>query len=203
MESSFIKDFAMKPGNGDEKTADRGYSDRLQSALSMEARAERLLAEYLRMWGLRDPATIAMHCRGWARGAAGNGPNSTLSTCYRAALERAVGDFDEWLDYLAGAVSSDPQDAQSCRGLVAIDVQASIDKHPAALFDRKTPAPGWIEQLRQAARPVVPRMQPTAMTAQPLGELPAALRPTRWRQALARALAVTVNFACFRWRVSQ
>src|ERR1043166_10259704 len=34
---------------------------------NVNARAERLLAEYLRHWGLRDPSTIARQCRRWVQ----------------------------------------------------------------------------------------------------------------------------------------
>ena len=76
-----------------------------------EAHAERLLAEYLRNWGLRDPATIAAHCRSWVRRVtqgqsdhpAWDGSEDYLA---RTALAQAMNDMDGWLDHLARIVSA-------------------------------------------------------------------------------------------------
>src|SRR5947209_2633300 len=74
----------------------------------LESRAERLLSEYLRRWGLRDPSTIAAHCRLWAWQATEtvDGPLSRRSTSnvYSAAMHGAISEIDEWLDHLASLV---------------------------------------------------------------------------------------------------
>jgi hypothetical protein len=131
------------------------------------ARAERLMAEYLRGWGLRDPSMVAAACRRWV----GNGetepnPNESLDVLYRSAVAGATTDIDQWLDHLAATVA--PNDPDCRRGLLAIELQAVLDKYPEFLL-RYDELPEWLAQhLQRAARPIVPPSQPTPMHEQPL-----------------------------------
>ena len=72
------------------------------SGPGLEARAERLLAEYLRQWGLRDPSAIAACCRLWVRRVTSgqderrplDGSHRSENHIARAALAEAMNDMD-------------------------------------------------------------------------------------------------------------
>src|SRR5580658_4674886 len=103
---SLVKVDALVPGSGRARTNHN----------EVEHRAERLLAEYLRMWGLRDPSTIAAHCRLWARQATADSDSAAgdlavgraSSTPFRSAVQQAMNDIDQWLDHLAGLAPANP-----------------------------------------------------------------------------------------------
>jgi len=165
-------------------------SEPLGEIVSPESRAERLLAEYLRVWGLRDPQTIAALSRQWVRRASetASSPqqNATLAELYRAALRQATLDMQHWLDHLTSEVCAGSDDARSCRGLLAIEVQAIIDEFPAALLDEGSLPAALLEQLASAARPVVPASCPTPMPTQSLDALSLSSNLSRWRRVSNR-----------------
>jgi hypothetical protein len=165
----------------------------------VEHRTERLLAEYLRMWGLRDPSTIAAHCRLWARQSAAGNAELGQNSSYRVAVEQAMNDIDGWLDHVTRTASPDPQTAPLLRGLLAMELQTYIDKHPAAMLAYETLPNSLSQRLLRAARPVVPFARPTRMPAQPLGELAAPLRFEWWWRTLVNMLVLPVRMLRFRW----
>lgn len=165
-----------------------------------EARAERLLAEYLRHWGLRDPSTIAARCRLWVQQAAATDDNPDTAT---AALELALADIDKWLDHLARRVSPNQVEAERCRGLLAIELQTLIDQHPEALLEYDALPDALLRRLQNAARPAVPAVQATRMDGQPLGELPAPLQPQWWRRFFARLTRVFLEAVSWRRAVDE
>jgi hypothetical protein len=187
-----VKVDAIVPRNGH---ADNDHTE-------VEHRAERLLAEYLRMWGLRDPSTIAAHCRLWARQAVvddDRAANRTRSVSYRSAVEQAMHDIGLWLDHLTRLTSADPQAAPLRRGLLAIELQTLIDKHPTVMLAYETLPPALAQRLQRASRPVVPFARPTHMPAQPLGELAGPLRFDWWQQAIVNLFATPLRMLRFRW----
>jgi hypothetical protein len=154
-----------------------------------ESRAERLLAEYLRLWGLRDPSTIAKHCHHWVRQASATSnaratPDWSLGDLYRATVQHAIIDIDGWMDQLAATIAVHPGEMDSRRGLLAIELQTLIDRYPASLLEPDSLPPAAMLQLTRAARPVVPVARRTSMPAQPLGELPAVLQLRWWLSPL-------------------
>ena len=84
-----------KPGNRPPaEVRDPLHDAASREATDLELRAERLLAEYLRTWGLRDPQTLATLSRRWVRSAMAHAPASgsvteTLSNRH-AATPRAT-----------------------------------------------------------------------------------------------------------------
>ena len=171
------------------------------TGLCTEARAERLLAEYLRQWGLRDPSAIATQCRRWVRRATGRAddlqaPSSSRGDLAEAALADAMRDMDRWLDHLALLVSPVPTEAAARRGLLAMALPTVIDRYPQALLQYESLPASFVQQLREAARPVVPvATQLRRMQGPPLGELPPLLQPRHWRRffgGLATALRETL-----------
>src|SRR5262245_34003241 len=86
------------------------------------APAQRLLAEYVRRWGLRDPSTIAMHCQRWTRqalqAAEDRRPKTTNELCI-TAMNVAMREVDAWLDQLADRVAGGLPAAESPRGALA------------------------------------------------------------------------------------
>jgi len=187
-----VKVDAMTPRSG------RGGIDHTE----VEHRAERLLAEYLRMWGLRDPSTIAAHCRLWARQTVGSDDavaDRTQSVSYRTAVEQAMHDINLWLDHLTRQASADPQAAPLRRGLLAMELQTLIDKHPTAMLAYETLPPALLQRLQRASRQVVPFARPTHMPAQPLGELAGPLRLDWWLQAMVNVFLMPIRVLRFRW----
>jgi hypothetical protein len=168
----------------------------------VENRAERLLAEYLRMWGLRDPSTIAAHCQCWARQAATDEHATTgrvSGAPYRTAVQQAMSDIDLWLDHLMRLTGADPQAAPMRRGLLAMELQTLIDKHPTAMLAYETLPVSLVQRLQRASRPVVPFARPTYMPEQPLGELAGPLRLQWWQQTLVNLFALPFRILSLRW----
>src|SRR5690242_6645640 len=85
-----------------------------------EARAERLIGEYLRVWGLRDPQTLAKLSRHWVRQASESLKPSQSHAGHGeldiAVLRLANEDIGHWLDHLNSAVCADSHHAWGCRG---------------------------------------------------------------------------------------
>ena len=162
----------------------------LREIATLESRAERLVAEYLRAWGLRDPQTIATLSRKWVRSArdAASSPqqDATASEIYRVVLRRATGEMRQWLDHLTSEVCSGSRDALSRRGLLAIELQATIDRFPAALLDKGSLPASLLQQLARTARPVVPAHCPTHMPTQSLNPLSLSRCLSTWRCASSR-----------------
>jgi hypothetical protein len=155
-----------------------------------QRRAERLLAEYLRLWGLRDPSTVAIQCRSWVRQASsGDAHGVGPEFLYGRSIQLANGDLDQWLNRLATLVAEDTAAAQSRRGLLAIELQSLIDRYPTALLAHEALPPTLLHRLQRAARPVVPAAKATPMRPQPLGELPSLLRLQWWGQLVSRLLS--------------
>ena len=154
---------------------------------NLEPRAERLVAEYLRVWGLRDPQSIATLSRRWVRSALDESPSldsgSSLTEVYRAVMQRAIADMEQWLHHLTDELCNCPRDARSRRGLLAIELQTVIDHFPAAMLDERPLSPSLRERLASAARPVVPDFSPTHMPTQSLDAVPTAQYFSAWRQA--------------------
>jgi hypothetical protein len=163
------------------------------------ARAERLLAEYLRVWGLRDPSTVAAHCRVWVTQAIESEEQgkaqASLDSLYRTAVAGATNEIDDWIDHLTAGVSSGNHDAECRRGLVAFEVQTLIDRYPEAMLQYNMLPSQLTQQLQRAARRVVPPVKRMEMPGQPLGELPAPLvsPPARWVAAVMRVFARVVS----------
>jgi hypothetical protein len=173
-------------------TAQATHRQFAEPEISIEARAERVLAEYLRQWGLRDPTTIAAHCRRWVRQAverAGSQSEQQPAVIYQAAVAAAVAEIDGWLDHLAMLASSNRDEAHARRGLLAMEVQTLIDKYPAALLSHDSlPAP-LVQQLRRAAHSAMPAAHLMPMRAQPLGRWARPLGWRWWRQGMSRMFA--------------
>jgi hypothetical protein len=185
-----------KPGNRPLETTD----DPPRDATSLELRAERLLAEYLRMWGLRDPQTLATLSRRWVRSAMIDAApaSSSLTELYRTVMRRAMDNMQQWLDRLTSEVCSSAHEVRGRRGLLAIELQSVVDHYPAALLDeRSLPAP-LVEQLASVARPVVPTGCPTHMPTQSLEAVSTSKYLSRWNQACSgfwQRLRRTVSLA--------
>jgi len=163
----------------------------VEPQIRVEARAERVLAEYLRQWGLRDPTTIATHCRRWVREAVervGSQPGGQPVAICRAAVEAAISEIDEWLDHLSALAAVNGDDARARRGLLAIEVQTMIDKYPEALLNYDAlPAP-LMKHIRRASHSAVPAIHATRMRAQPLGQLASPLTWRWWKLGASRML---------------
>ncbi len=132
----------------------RHLSNSLPSEL--QARAQRLAAEYLRMWGLRDPQAIADRSRIWVDqcddSPVGGADELPLAEVYRTVMQRATSDMDGWLDHLALAAGIDAVDSASRRGLLAMEVQSLIDENPAALLEQEA-APARLIAATARRRP--------------------------------------------------
>jgi hypothetical protein len=157
-------------------------------------REERVTAEYLRMWGLRDPSTIATHCWRFARYSATVGddspPGEALDDRNWPAVQHAMNEIDLWLDHITRLASPDPHAAPVCRGLLAMELQKLIAEYPTAMLSHESVPPLLAQRLQRASRPVVPTARLTYMPAQPLNELAAPLRFHWWRRVISDLFAV-------------
>jgi hypothetical protein len=162
--------------------------DRPRSGHTQVEREERVAAEYLRMWGLRDPSTIATHCRRFVRYSAFVGddslPGRDLDDRNWPAVRHAMNDIDLWLDHLTQLASPDPRAAPLCRGLLAMQLQKLLDEYPTAMLSYERVPVLLAQRLQRASRPVVPTARLTNMPAQPLNELAAPLRFHWWRRVI-------------------
>jgi hypothetical protein len=114
-------------------------------------------------------------------------------------MQQAMNDIELWLDHLTRLAAADPQAAPLRRGLLAMELQALIDKHPTAMLAYETLPPSLLQRLQRAARPVVPFARPTHMPAQPLGKLAGPLNTAWWQQAVVNLFAVPVRLLRFCW----
>src|SRR5262245_46877281 len=91
--------------------------------LTVELRAERLAAEYLRAWGFRDPGIIAALAKKWVRRAtealSTDGAKPSRQQFYREVMRQAMTSMTVHVDDLARRVGTSANDAQSRRGLLA------------------------------------------------------------------------------------
>src|SRR5258708_38857237 len=78
-----------------------------ETGISIQSRAQRLLAEYLRMWGLRDPQAIAEQTARWSSQcndiSSDAAAPSSLTDCYRRVMRGAMSDIENWVDQLASS----------------------------------------------------------------------------------------------------
>jgi hypothetical protein len=163
--------------------------DHGDAAASAASRAERLMAEYLRVWGLRDPSTIAALARRWVDRAvlaqAHRPAEGSLGELYRLALRHAIEDIDRWLDQLTRELVARSPDISWRRGMVAMALQNVIDQHPTALLSQGPFPAVLIEQLAGCARSAVPAVCPTRMPTQSLEAINPSRTVSRWRQTWA------------------
>jgi hypothetical protein len=160
-------------------------------------KATRLLAEYLRHWGLRDPIVIAAHCRRWIALARVDAHDNEDGIA-RMALEHARRDIERWIDCLALRISATAKEAESRRGLVAIAVRGIVDDHAEAFLNCDHVPQTLVDRLAERAWPVVPIVgQQAQMAGPPLGKLPALLQPRKWRRAVTRLTSAVLVFAGF------
>ena len=159
------------------------------------AQAERLMAEYLRKWGLRDPATIATYCH---RGIRRAGTHPSRAALYRAVIEGAMNDMNAFVDCLTSPSAAEG-DVEARRGLLAIELQGIIDKHPEFMLTQEPLPQAFSQRCQQAARPVVPAARPMGMPAQPLGELLPLVRPSWWKYQLAKVITAFAGLMTLRW----
>jgi len=153
------------------------------------APAQRLLAEYVRRWGLRDPSTIALHCQRWTRQALqapGDARAKTTNELCIAAMNVAMRDVDAWLDRLTERIAGGLPPAESPRGALAIELQRLLPEHHELFLNVELVVEMLAKHPPATQRPVVPVSRPTHMEPQPLGELPHAMRPEWWRRLGSR-----------------
>lgn len=189
----------MRPDNLSQRDRLGPESLAADGKLDLESRIQRLLADYLRAWGLRDPQVIAERCRIWSSEclAAIPAPERSTPAALHAAIALASREMESWLDQLAGQLARSGAELASRRGLLATQLQAVIDRYAPALLDEDLPA-GLLEELRDAARPAVPVTCPTAMPPQPLGSVAPLLRWKWWTQPLRKWSRIVP-----RWRLSE
>ncbi|HEY2147133.1 MAG TPA: glycosyltransferase, partial [Pirellulales bacterium] len=171
-----------------------------ESDLGPKARAQRLLAEYLRVWGLRDPQVIAEQTRLWVdQTAADDSAEAAPAEFYRKVVRRAVGDMDERLDHLTRSACSDGEAVASQRGLVALEFQSLIDKNPTALLNGGPLDERLHDRFRAAVHPVVPKASPTPMPVQAICEGGAGSRLAGWRRLMSAVICAAGWLLTFGW----
>jgi hypothetical protein len=138
---------------------------------SIELRAERLAAEYLRVWGFRDPGIIAALAKKWVQRAAQasplDGTPPSRQRFYREVMRQATNAMTAHVDDLARRVGAGPQDAQSRRGLLATELRSYIDEFPREMVTGAVPEE-IIGELAASSQRVVPPSSPTTMPVQSL-----------------------------------
>ena len=156
-----------------------------QLLLPARARAGRVLAEYLRCWGLRDPQMIANLCRQWTEAPRPIDVNQQTSAAVEAAIiAHGMQQMNAWLDRMTRMAGATNAELPAARGLVALELQSRIDTFPEALVDRQAIDSNDLSSLHDCSQPVVPPTFFVSMPEQPLGELPAALQSKAWSRLL-------------------
>ena len=152
--------------------------------LSIELRAERLAAEYLRAWGFRDPGIIAALAKKWVHRAiqatSVDGTQPSRQRFYREVMRQAINSMAAHVDDLANRVGASAHDAQSRRGLLATGLRSYIDEFPREMVTGAVPEE-IIGELAASSQRVVPPTCHTAMPVQPL-ESPLKRCLENWRE---------------------
>ena len=176
----------MKPCT---RPLDSGRMQNVSRRRPLELRAERLLAEYLRVWGFRDPQIIAVLAKQWVRRASeATGTDAQEpSRCdlYRAALGHATRLMTHRVNQISRHRAKTEYDAHSRRGLLAIELRSLIDEFPRELVNGDIPET-VLDRLTLTSQRVVPPMRRTTMPVQSLQPATNA-RWQRWRSAPALA----------------
>lgn len=155
-----------------------------------ERKSERILAEYLRAWGLRDPGAVAAQCRRWWLWAEENAEAGEASG---AVLRHAEQEMDSWIDHLCLQIVANADEAAAIRGSVAVALQAIIDEYPDALLRLDKIPSDMLHRLEAMAYPVAPpTRERSRMQGPPLGELPPLLQPNRWWTIAHRVAAAVL-----------
>jgi hypothetical protein len=154
-----------------ESSASQTVDPRLSARRSVDARAARLISEYLRVWGFRDPETIATLAKTFVlkvrEAGANDGGEPSRSSFYLAVMRQVKLAMSDRIDGLSQMIADTGGDAESRRGLVAMEMRNLTDEYPVEVIQGEL-SEGTIERVAVLAQRVVPPTCLKHMPEQPL-----------------------------------
>lgn len=130
---------------------------------SPQATAKRLVADYLRDWGLRDPELVAAESKRIVEATLGEFPlyddmtDAERDTFCQAAIRRTVAEIESWSATIARGITPRAAGRFALGGTLSPGLSELLDAFPEAVVRRDHPTARALADLEQAILPVVPR----------------------------------------------
>ena len=170
---------------------ERSTSRRLRP--SPQATAKRLVADYLRDWGLRDPELVASEARRIVEATLEEMPLYDDTTepereafC-QAAVRRTVAEIESWSATIARGITPRAAGRFAMGAAMSPGLSELLDAFPEAIVRRDHPAARALADLERAILPVVPATHVREMGAVPRTRTVRYLRLAFWRTVLRGA----------------
>ena len=162
--------------------------------------AGRLVADYLRDWGLRDPELLAAESRRLIEltesdfdSADLDRPNESLCQRFcQAAIDRTITQVASWTASIAMEPPCQATDAQAASRIVA-RLPDMLDEFPEAVVRQEGFPARAASLLKRSVQPVVPTPIVRPMALAPRTRTVRFLRPLYWRQTLRLARGYSVR----------
>lgn len=135
----------------------------LQMRHSPQATAKRLVADYLRDWGLRDPELVAAESKRIVEATLGEFPlyddmtDGERDAFCQAAIRRTVAEIESWSATIARGITPRAAGRFALGGTLSPGLSELLDAFPEAVVRRDHPTARALADLEQAILPVVPK----------------------------------------------
>lgn len=130
---------------------------------SPQATAKRLVADYLRDWGLRDPELVAAESKRIVEATLGEFPlyddmtDAERDAFCQAAIRRTVAEIESWSATIARGITPRAAGRFALGGTLSPALSELLDAFPEAVVRRDHPTARALADLEQAILPVVPK----------------------------------------------
>lgn len=166
-----------------------------RSRPSPQATAKRLVADYLRDWGLRDPELVAAEAKRIVEATLDEMPlyddttEAERDAFCQAAIRRTVAEIESWSATIARGITPRAAGRFAMGGTLSPGLSELLDAFPEAIVRRDHPTARALADLERAILPVVPKPNVREMGAVPRTRAVRYLRPGFWK-AVARNLGM-------------
>ncbi len=184
---------------------DKSLSKKISSdrvAGPANCRGQRVLAEYLRAWGLRDPQAIADYCRRMTEecvASSNSDGDRSPGKLDRQLMRAAMADLNRGLDRVTTCVCRDDAEIAARRGPLAVKLQSLLDERPELLVGDSRPSIAEADELRRVSAAAVPPPSTQDMPEQPLSDSGSTAKPSWWLRRLIAVLATTARLLTNGW----
>lgn len=130
---------------------------------SPQATAKRLVADYLRDWGLRDPELVAAESKRIVESTLDEFPlyddmtDGERDAFCQAAIRRTVAEIESWSATIARGITPRAAGRFALGGTLSPGLSELLDAFPEAVVRRDHPTARALADLEQAILPVVPK----------------------------------------------